>query len=969
MDLESNSVEKQQTEGGGQEHHPSMYPSAMPGHQPGILAARPATVEWNYPRANASSLENGIPSISGYHDDQRTKDPAAFQDGKSALSSTGASTTHDYSAYINNQNPADPYSHAYQSQYYNYQHSTTDSSHQQVGIVQDTGATYQPLSSFQNASSYPQTNYSSTYYNPGDYQTTAGYQPQAAGYQSSDYTQQTNAWNNGNYASHQYSAYSVPDANAAQYSSSPAVDATHYQQQYGQWPGYYNQTAPDVMCAPGTEHMARSSVSGGSSLPDLNQGYPAKSNQPPPPGTTSWRQDPPASSSPYFQGKDVAGFSQTNDWQNRPLVFGNTPRAQAPPHFQQTLGSPTFVSVDEQRKTGYAKSPKMPFTPPGQVRPNFRPALNPLPTLEGLRGSKFQIPTNPRIATNLAFSVSKTDKESAEKDASIAPAYINVSVPSSTGEGTSHDSSQSLAKGAFPPSLRAYVERSFARCKDDAQRLSNQNILKEIITKATADGTLFTQDWDTEPLFTLPATSADNVSKGPQISFSLLSLNKLKRSPSRRAKSRWEPVVEEKPPVLTTNLNPVASDSTILNRFTPKTAEAKFAMPPSSTFRSPRKQAKKTRFSDPYPVQNGGVSSDSDKDQELTKLLSGAISMVDSPEERRKREHRSKRFEKSQEGKAGGHKNKAFRAGGGRNKKSKIPFTAKFDDAPRLAVEDMDWDSFTVRGTCQEIEKRYLRLTSAPDPSTVRPEGVLEKALALVQSTPKNYLYKCDQLKSIRQDLTVQRIRNEFTVKVYETHARLALEAGDLPEFNQCQSQLKTLYGEGINGCHFEFAAYNLLCVIRHSSTNRELVASMARLTPVAKRDEAVKHALQVRAAVTAGNYVLFFRLYKKAPNLSPCLMDLYVEKMRFEAIKCMSKSYRPTVPVSFVSQILGFSDGEDCADWLRAHGAAITAHADGNLLVDSKATAAGLYMPEPDDAVPHGDSNLAVDDFFTAKF
>lgn len=49
----------------------------------------------------------------------------------------------------------------------------------------------------------------------------------------------------------------------------------------------------------------------------------------------------------------------------------------------------------------------------------------------------------------------------------------------------------------------------------------------------------------------------------------------------------------------------------------------------------------------------------------------------------------------------------------------------------------------------------------------VRPEEVLEKALRFVQDSQKNYLYKCDQLKSIRQDLTVQRIRNELTVKVY----------------------------------------------------------------------------------------------------------------------------------------------------------------------------------------------------------
>ncbi|KAK9282710.1 hypothetical protein L1049_010930 [Liquidambar formosana] len=247
----------------------------------------------------------------------------------------------------------------------------------------------------------------------------------------------------------------------------------------------------------------------------------------------------------------------------------------------------------------------------------------------------------------------------------------------------------------------------------------------------------------------------------------------------------------------------------------------------------------------------------------------------------------------------------------------------------------------------------------------------------MVQNSQKNYLYKCDQLKSIRQDLTVQRIRNELTVKVYETHARIALEVGDVPEYNQCQSQLKTLYAEGIEGCHMEFSAYNLLCV----NNNRDLLSSMSRLSDDAKRDEAVKHALSVRAAVTSGNYVLFFRLYKTAPNLNTCLMDLYVEKMRYEAVKCMSRSYRPSVPVSYIAQVLGFTsvlpiiegsdekdmDGlEECVEWLKAHGACLIPDNTGEMLLDTKASSSSLYMPEPEDAVAHGDASLAVNDFLT---
>ena len=61
----------------------------------------------------------------------------------------------------------------------------------------------------------------------------------------------------------------------------------------------------------------------------------------------------------------------------------------------------------------------------------------------------------------------------------------------------------------------------------------------------------------------------------------------------------------------------------------------------------------------------------------------------------------------------------------------------------------------------------------------VRPQPVLEMALDRLehkwQAKEHEYIWICDQLKAVRQDLTVQHIQNEFTAKVYETHARIAL--------------------------------------------------------------------------------------------------------------------------------------------------------------------------------------------------
>lgn len=153
------------------------------------------------------------------------------------------------------------------------------------------------------------------------------------------------------------------------------------------------------------------------------------------------------------------------------------------------------------------------------------------------------------------------------------------------------------------------------------------------------------------------------------------------------------------------------------------------------------------------------------------------------------------------------------------------------------------------------------------------------------------------------------------------------------------------------------------------------------RLSSEARENAAVKHALSVRMAVASGNYVLFFRLYRTAPNLNTCLMgtcshllftlpplscnyyavqflrigfnaDLFVEKMRYAALRCMSRSYRPTVPVPYIAQVLGFAsispttdasdaketDGvEECLEWLKAHGACLTSDNSGEMLLETK--------------------------------
>ncbi|KAK1142307.1 hypothetical protein N8T08_008052 [Aspergillus melleus] len=228
-------------------------------------------------------------------------------------------------------------------------------------------------------------------------------------------------------------------------------------------------------------------------------------------------------------------------------------------------------------------------------------------------------------------------------------------------------------------------------------------------------------------------------------------------------------------------------------------------------------------------------------------------------------------------------------------------------------------DQGPVVGRCQNLEKNYFRLTSAPNPDTVRPLEVLVKTLDLLKKKWKrdnNYGYICDQFKSLRQDLTVQHIRNEFTVSVYEIHARIALEKGDLGEYNQCQTQLRALYTQQLGGHPREFKAYRILYFI-HTRNWTAMNDALADLNPADKRDPAVKHALDVRSALALGNYHRFFQLYLDTPNMGAYLMDMFVDRERLSALSAICKAYKPDVKIRFITEELGFESDEQSARFI----------------------------------------------------
>ncbi|KAJ4854799.1 SAC3/GANP family domain-containing protein [Trichoderma breve] len=204
--------------------------------------------------------------------------------------------------------------------------------------------------------------------------------------------------------------------------------------------------------------------------------------------------------------------------------------------------------------------------------------------------------------------------------------------------------------------------------------------------------------------------------------------------------------------------------------------------------------------------------------------------------------------------------------------KRKRRFENEYKAANVASLSPTPPSSGPIVGTSETLEKKYLRLTAPPIPSNVRPERVLRQTLDLLKKKwrkESNYSYICDQFKSMRQDLTVQRIKNEFTVSVYEIHARIALEKGDID------------------------------------------------LTAAEKEEKPIKHALDVRSALALGNYHKFFQLYLDTPNMGAYLMDMFVARERLAALCNICKGYKPDVKLRFITEELGFESDADAAQFI----------------------------------------------------
>jgi len=254
-----------------------------------------------------------------------------------------------------------------------------------------------------------------------------------------------------------------------------------------------------------------------------------------------------------------------------------------------------------------------------------------------------------------------------------------------------------------------------------------------------------------------------------------------------------------------------------------------------------------------------------------------------------------------------------------------------------------------IVGTCQQVERRYVRVQSRPEAASVRPVEVLRQSLLAVarrEAADEPYVDTGDFYMSICQDLRLQGIEDETAVAAREGFALCAMRARvgppgenagmDVKTLSDCLLHLNTLYARNPGQPRqLEFTVYRFLMwlgltVSGASDTYAQLTASLKALAAYSPH-LAVKHATDVMSSVVLGDAHRYFALAASLPAEAQEQRHIHdtliAPALRTHTYQAVLKAYKFAIPLQEVGQLLGLH-GDELSGWLRQKGAVIQADA-----------------------------------------
>lgn len=258
--------------------------------------------------------------------------------------------------------------------------------------------------------------------------------------------------------------------------------------------------------------------------------------------------------------------------------------------------------------------------------------------------------------------------------------------------------------------------------------------------------------------------------------------------------------------------------------------------------------------------------------------------------------------------------------------------------------------------------KRFARTVDDPHPSDFRTRGALERTMNYLRNLLDRedvrfglvHKFLWDRYRSVRQDLYIQGITDQFAIRIFEEIVRFHVLCEhelcgedqsvtdmegfnshlNMEQMNKALISLNDMYekaAEKGEQCpnEAEFRSYHLLSLMsqhgKFKGDQQGFLSTLQSLRQRVRESSSIQWVLRLRSAFAFGNFARFFDLIKQAPYLLSCLSHIYFPQMRAKCLKIMSETVAPGRPVqletSWLVRVLLLDSDEEALNLAKLHG------------------------------------------------